>query len=193
MASRVLVVYGTTEGQTKKIADALAGALASHGALADVRAAGDQPPAPGGYAGVVVAASIHAGQYQRPVRRWVRAHRDTLEAMPAAFVSVCLGVLQHDEKARRDLERILDGFVAETGWRPSVVKHVAGALPYTRYGWLKRLLMRRIVGKAGGDTDTSRDYEYTDWADLDRFSADLAREIEIARDPISTWPASGHV
>jgi len=190
MASKVLVVYGTTEGQTKKIADALAGALASHGALTDVRAAGEQPPAPGGYAGVVVAASVHAGQYQRPVRRWVRAHRDTLEAMPAAFVSVCLGVLQHDEKTRRDLERILAGFVAETGWRPSVVKHVAGALPYTRYGWLKRLLMRRIVGKAGGDTDTSRDYEYTDWADVRRFAGDFCQGLEPAPLAGSATPAT---
>ena len=30
--------------------------------------------------------------------------------------------------------------------------------------------MKRIAAKAGGDTDTSRDYEYTDWADLQRFA-----------------------
>ena len=190
MARKVLVIYGTTEGQTKKIADARAAALASLGAMADVVAAGDHAPAPTGYAGVVVAASVHAGLYQRPVRRWVRAHRDTLTAMPAAFVSVCLGVLQHDEKTRRDLEHILDGFVAESGWRPSVVKHVAGALPYTRYGWLKRLLMRRIVGKAGGDTDTSRDYEYTDWADVRRFADDFRQGLEPAPLARSATPAT---
>jgi menaquinone-dependent protoporphyrinogen oxidase len=35
--------------------------------------------------------------------------------------------------------------------------------------------MKRIASASGGDTDTSRDYEYTDWKDLrdfvDRFSA----------------------
>ena len=35
--------------------------------------------------------------------------------------------------------------------KPTRVKMVAGALPYTRYGWLKRALMRRIVKKAGLD------------------------------------------
>ena len=30
-------------------------------------------------------------------------------------------------------------------------------------------MMRMIVGFAGGDTDTSRDYEYTDWKDLGAF------------------------
>jgi menaquinone-dependent protoporphyrinogen oxidase len=35
--------------------------------------------------------------------------------------------------------------------------------------------MKRIASASGGDTDTSRDYEYTDWRDLgdfaDRFAA----------------------
>ncbi len=74
----VLVVYGTTEGQTKKIADALADALHRVGASPTCGRRATSAPAPAGYAGVVVAASVHAGQYQRPVRRWVRAHRDTL-------------------------------------------------------------------------------------------------------------------
>jgi len=33
--------------------------------------------------------------------------------------------------------------------------------------------MKHIVAKAGGDTDTRRDYEYTDWDDLRRFAADF--------------------
>ena len=62
---------------------------------------------------------------------------------------------------------------------------VAGALPYTKYGWLKRMMMKRIVAKAGGDTDTTRDYEYTDWIDLRNFARDFAelaaqRSVEVA-------------
>jgi menaquinone-dependent protoporphyrinogen oxidase len=37
--------------------------------------------------------------------------------------------------------------------------------------------MRRISRKEGGDTDTSRDYEYTDWAAVDRFAAEFADEV----------------
>ena len=92
-------------------------------------------------------------------------------------MSVCLGVLQKDPKVQQDLQAILDRFVARTGWRPTVVKLVAGALPYTRYGWVQRLVMRRIVAKAGGDTDTHRDYEYTDWNDLRHFAADFGLRL----------------
>jgi menaquinone-dependent protoporphyrinogen oxidase len=53
---------------------------------------------------------------------------------------------------------------------------VAGALLYTQYGWLTRWFMKRIVTKAGGDTDTTRDYEYTDWNDLRTFAREFARK-----------------
>jgi DNA gyrase/topoisomerase IV subunit A len=35
--------------------------------------------------------------------------------------------------------------------------------------------------KAHGDTDTSRDYEYTDWADLEQFARDFLRRADAAR------------
>jgi menaquinone-dependent protoporphyrinogen oxidase len=86
------------------------------------------------------------------------------------FVSVCLGVLQHDAAVDRTLQTIMSRFLAETGWQPVVTKQVAGALPYTRYNWFIRRVMKRIAAKTGGDTDTTRDYEYTDWEDLRRFT-----------------------
>jgi menaquinone-dependent protoporphyrinogen oxidase len=58
---------------------------------------------------------------------------------------------------------------------------VAGALPYTRYNFLIRFMMRRIVKTEGGDTDTSRDYEYTDWAAVDRFAAEFVDEVTASR------------
>ncbi len=70
---------------------------------------------------------------------------------------------------RRDLDGIIRRFVDLTGWRPNEVKEVAGALKYTQYGWLKRMAMRYIAGRAEGSTDTSRDHRYTDWEDLRRF------------------------
>ena len=154
---RILVVYGTTEGHTATVAGAITETLRRAGAVVDVSDAADPAPALQGYDAVIVAASVHGGRYQRSVRKWVTAHAAALSRISAAFVSVCLGVLQTDPAVQQNLKAILERFVGETGWRPTVVKFVAGALPYTRYGWLKRLLMRRIVGKAGGDTDTSRD------------------------------------
>ena len=176
--ARLLVIYGTTDGQTAKIAAALGRDLRSHGQVADVIQAGNSAPGPRDYDGVIVAASVHAGGYQRDLRQWVRRHVADLSHTPNAFVSVCLGVLQHDPAVDRDLAAIRERFVVATGWRPMTTKVVAGALPYTHYNWAKRLVLKRIVQKAGGDTDTSRDYEYTDWDDLRAFARTFAATVE---------------
>jgi menaquinone-dependent protoporphyrinogen oxidase len=178
--SRVLVLYGTTDGHTRKIAAALAGVLAWEGSRVDVIDAKDVPRdvRPERYDGIIVAASIHIGGYQRAVTRWVRVHAEGLSRIPSAFVSVCLGIVEQRAEARQAVEEILRRFLQRSGWRPLITQTVAGAVPYTRYNWLKKLVMKRIVAKVGGGTDTTRDYEYTDWDDLRAFARKFAGCVE---------------
>ena len=164
------MLYGTTDGQTAKIAGAIATTLRTQGFEVDVVEADRDAPAPDVYDGIIVGASLHAGGYQRSVRRWVRTNAHALKEKPTAFLSVCLAVLEQNPKVQQDLLGIINRFVSSTGWQPGVTKPVAGALLYTRYSPLKRWIMKRMVQKAGGDTDTSRDYEYTDWIDLRAFA-----------------------
>ncbi len=44
---------------------------------------------------------------------------------------------------------------------------------------IERMLMKRIAAQAGGDTDTSRDHEYTDWKDLAAFTRRFAAKIGV--------------
>jgi menaquinone-dependent protoporphyrinogen oxidase len=175
--TRILVLYGTTDGHTAKVARAIADTLSTHGVETMVADAARADPDPSGYAGVVVAASVHAGGFQKAVQRWLIRHHAALGVIRTAFVGVCLGILQHDPKVDRELEAILAKFLAPTSWQPGERKLVAGALLYTRYHWIKRWMMRRIVSTAGGDLDTSRDYEYTDWEDLRAFAGQFADRV----------------
>ena len=181
--SRILILYGTTDGHTRKIAAALRCVLTWEGGRVDVIDAHvvSRHIRPGDYDGVVVAASIHIGGYQRAVKRWVRAHAEGLNGMPSAFVSVCLGILEQRSEARREVQRILQRFLDRSGWRPLMTRTVAGAVRYTRYGWVKKWVMKRIAAKAGGGTDTTRDYEYTDWDDVRAFAREFAGRLELRR------------
>lgn len=174
--THILIVYATTDGHTRKVAQVLAEDLRAKRCSVDVvDAAGSLwRLSPESYDGVIVAASVHIGDYQRTVARWVRAHAPMLNTMPTAFLSVCLAVLEKDPAPHEEIARIMNRFVARCGWRPTVTKLVAGAVLYTRYGWLKRQMMKRIVAKAGGGTDTTRDFEYTDWNDLRDFAQEFA-------------------
>lgn len=175
---RVLVLYGTSEGHTGTIATTIGSTLLDAGFDADVIEAGSIEPALGRYDAVIVAASVHAGGFQEPLLRYVRAHAAELAAKPAAFVVVCLTVLlKHDALIAAELRRIVQRFAADTHWTPPLVKYVAGALRYTRYNFLKRAIMKRLAAKAGADTDTSRDHVYTDWDDLRAFTSDFSRRL----------------
>lgn len=178
--SRVLILYGTTDGHTRLIAEAIGDTMRMTGVEADVIRAGTEDPAPSAYGGVIVAASIQAGGYQRAVQHWVRAHRHELDALPTAFVSACLSIANPSPKVIADLDAIVTRFVKTTGWQPARIKHVAGALMYTRYNFFKKWLMKRIVAAHGGDVDTTKDYEYTDWHDVKRFAEEFRRHIRTA-------------
>jgi menaquinone-dependent protoporphyrinogen oxidase len=172
--TRFLILYGTTDGHTARVARAIGDTLWERNIHSDVLDARLHDPDPRGYSGVIVAASIHVGGFQKAVRRWVRRHADALPGVPTAFVAVCLGVLQHDPKVDRELAGIVDHFCNATGWQPDERKFVAGALQYTRYPIVTRWVMRRIASKSGGDVDTTRDHEYTDWQDLRAFALRFA-------------------
>jgi menaquinone-dependent protoporphyrinogen oxidase len=130
------------------------------------------------YDAVIVGASLHGGQYQKEVRRFVRQNHPRLELIPSVFFSVSLAALDPSEAARNDVQRCLDRFSRETGWRPVRVVSFAGALRYTRYGFFTRWLMKAIVYRHGSrDLDTSRDYEYTDWKSVGQFGAEFMEAL----------------
>jgi menaquinone-dependent protoporphyrinogen oxidase len=62
----------------------------------------------------------------------------------------------------------VDRFLYTAYWKPRHVILAAGALHYTRYGVFTRWMMRKIAAAHAGPTDTSRDYELTNWSELER-------------------------
>jgi menaquinone-dependent protoporphyrinogen oxidase len=176
--ARILLLYSTVEGQTARIAQRIAQELRDRGHAVEAREAGvnGQTLDLSAYEAVLIGASIHYGRHPAHLRTLVRRHREALAARPGAFFSVSLSAGGPGAKpaaARRYVER----FLSQAGWRPQQTATFAGALPYSKYGALKRLVMIAFVGLAGGDTDTSRDYEYTDWDAVRRFAGGFAQRL----------------
>lgn len=181
---KVLVLHAGFHGQTAKIAQRLASELGRQGCqavLADITTS--DIPSLAGYDGVVAGGAVHTGKFHRRLRQWARRHAGELSRRPSAFFSVCLGI-QQGEAVRAEERRIVGAFFRESGWRPPQWEIFAGALLYTRYGFFTRLLMKRIARQAGGATDTSRDFEYTDWDQVRRFAQAFAEKVRG-----HSWPA----
>lgn len=183
----VLLVYATREGHTRRIAEHLASAFQARRYPVEVHDARiDEPIDLGHYSAAVLAASIHQEKHEQEMVRFARAHRAELEQIPSAFLSVSLSeagvedpaaTSAYREGSRHDVEQMLHRFYEETGWRPSKVHAVAGALLYTHYGRLLRFVMKRIARAAGESTDTSRDHVFTDWGALDQVVDEIAAEL----------------
>ncbi len=169
---RVLVLYGTTEGQTRKIAGFVADRLRASDREVSLIDAAAVPEGldPAAFDVVIVAASVHVGSYQSAVVHFVRTHVAAIAAKPNAFLSVSLAAMAPDGSDRQGLEDCVAKFCHATGWTPQRVEHVAGAFLYTQHDFFKRLAMKYIARSKGGPTDTSRDFEYTDWDALGRFA-----------------------
>lgn len=171
---RVFVVYGTVEGQTRKIARAIADTAQDKGWRATVFDMDDLSDAdPAGADRVIVAAPIHAGEFPEEIAGWIKANRLRLNAIPTAFVSVSLAAASSFPEEHEALDKITARFFDATGWTPRAAHQAAGALRYREYDFIKRLLMRYIARKEGASTDTSKDHEFTEWGALARFVGDF--------------------
>ena len=168
---RFLVAFHSSEGQTAKIAEHVGDILALRGARPDVVDAGADP-SPDGYDVVVVGDSIHVGHHSPSLVKWLRGHAAELDGRPSGFFQVSLVSANRDAEHTAAAERLVQELRDQTGFAPDEVAMFAGALAYTKYGWLTRRVLRSIAATEGGSTDTSKDHEYTDWADVEHFAND---------------------
>jgi menaquinone-dependent protoporphyrinogen oxidase len=180
MAS-ILLLYSTHDGQTAHIAERIARVLRAAGHAVTAYPS-ETPSADSDMArhdAVVIGGAVHMGRHARSLEELVRRNYVPLVARHnTAFFSVSLSAAG-TEAQRADASRVMAEFFLHTGWQPDDIAIFGGALPYTRYNPFVRFLMKLIVNAAGGDTDTSRDYEYTDWAAVERFASNVAGKLVV--------------
>lgn len=170
-----LIVYSTTEGQTRRIAEYAAGVISEGGCSTSVLPVEDAVLGPrrelpdGSRAdGVLLAASIHVGRHSRSVLQFVQRHAPVLEDLPTAFLSVSMSAATPE--GAPEAEAYVARFLGEADWQPDMKATAGGALRFEEYGFFKKLLMKRIVKVRGLVVDTSHNHEFTDWDEIRRFT-----------------------
>jgi len=178
--SKILIVYGTTQGQTEKIACRIKDELLSLGhnvSLFDNDKVFNSIDSRD-FDAVIIGASVHLENYQRRLKKWVSVHAQILNHQPSAFFSVSLGVLQNETSVEEEVSKTVNEFLKSTSWKPRRYVIFAGALLYSKYNLISRWVMKCISKNAGGDTDTTKDYEYTNWDAVCRFAREFSSDIQ---------------
>ena len=185
-ACEVPVFYATTEGQTRRIAERIAGILNGAGLASHAVEIGGPEAEQIDWdhvRGAALGASLHQGRHQHAADVFVAAHARDLNAHPSLFFSVSLSTASHHQDEVRAARALAERFPPAHGWTPAEVTTIAGRLAYTQYGFLKRWVMKQIARREGAPTDTSRDYELTNWAKVDDLAARFAQSVQTTGGP----------
>ncbi|SET51321.1 menaquinone-dependent protoporphyrinogen IX dehydrogenase [Thorsellia anophelis] len=168
---KILIIYSTTDGHTKKIAETM-GAYAI-GQLnldvvqvIDIKEAGKVKISD--YTHVVIGASIRYGKFNKLVYDFIDVNSDFLNEVKSAFFSVNLTARKFD-KNTPETNVYTKKFLNQISWRPSLIKVFAGALLYPRYGLFDKFMIKLIMKITKGETDTTKEIDYTDWKSVDEF------------------------
>jgi menaquinone-dependent protoporphyrinogen oxidase len=168
--SKILVVYSTTDGHTRRICERLQQVMAQQGHTATVvplaqAEALDLP----GFDKIVIGASIRYGKHQPMVKQFIERHQALLEGKGNAFFSVNI-VARKPEKNQPDTNPYLIKFLRTLAWKPKLLGVFAGKLDYPRYRLVDRFMIRLIMLMTNGPTDPKAVIEFTDWQQVEAFA-----------------------
>jgi menaquinone-dependent protoporphyrinogen oxidase len=177
---KAAVFYATREGQAERVAEHIACDLRARHIETDVVNVKHVHDTFGWheYDAAFVVASVHAGHHEKEMIQFVKHSTPELERLHAPFFSLTLSQAGAEvpnntpaqrETAHADALRMVEDFTKESGWRPEHALTVAGALAYSKYNFVVKWMMKRIARKAGFDGPPTRDYEFTNWTEVDRF------------------------
>lgn len=178
-----LIAYASTDGMTAEIAQRIGLRLREAGHLAEISDVAQLDPTfdVARFDAVLVGGSIHAHGYQHRLRRFVVRHLPVLRGKPTAFFSVCLAIASKDPSERSEAEEIPQRWTHQLGWAPQAIEVIAGAVRFSRYGFLRKLVMLAIARRQMvGPVDSTHDYVLTDWQQVDAFAKTFA-ELAQAR------------
>lgn len=166
---KTLILYFTTDGQTKRIADKIAEEITHEVDVLSLREHAQMTSeALAQYDQIVIGASIRYGHFDKLVYQFVEKHFALLNEKTTAFYGVNLTARKENRKTAEN-NTYVRKFLAKIKWKPTLVEVIAGALFYPRYTFFDRIMIQLIMKITKGETDATKEYEYTDWAQVAQF------------------------
>ena len=173
--TRIALYYATRDGQSRRIAEHIAGRLAEAGIGASARDLAAALPADldlAAAAVVVLVAAVRYGRHLPEADRLLAVYRSLQSPPPLALASVNL-TARKPGKTSVAGNVYLRKLIARHRLAPAVAVAFAGRLDYRRYGWRDRWIIRFIMLLTGGPTDPTTCIEYTSWPAVGDFAASV--------------------
>jgi len=170
---KALILFSSREGQTREIASYIANSIKEEKECDIFNILRVDEINWSQYDRVLIGASIRYGHFHPAVAKFVKRHLPELQQRVSGFFSVNL-TARKAEKRTPQTNAYTRKFLLQSPWQPDCCAVFAGALRYPRYRWFDRMMIQLIMRMTGGETDTSKEVEYTDWAQVGRFAQEFA-------------------
>ncbi|WP_306112846.1 MULTISPECIES: flavodoxin domain-containing protein [unclassified Roseovarius] len=163
---RILIIFGTVEGQTAKIARFLADEARGAGHDVDLIDTADKSASISAADAdkVILAASVHERKHPKWFEMCLAAEGDKLAARDTMLLSVSLMAAFPD--TRSEAQEFVEEMKMRTGFEPATEMLVAGAVRMSSYDYFSTQVLRHVVLRGGKYDLAEGDHEFTDWEGL---------------------------
>ncbi|WP_261874826.1 menaquinone-dependent protoporphyrinogen IX dehydrogenase [Vibrio rarus] len=170
---KAALLYSTTDGQTRKILAHIEGELEGFECETMDIASIDSIDLLD-FDRVVIGASVRYGRLSKILYQFIQKHLEQLEQINVAFF--CVNLTARKEEQGKDTPEgsaYIKTFLQKSPWQPKLIGVFAGALLYPRYNVFDKFMIRFIMSMTGGETDTTKEVEYTNWKKVSLFTKNI--------------------
>ena len=173
--AKILILYSTTDGHTKKICLKIQSVAERYGYKVKLVSIDDAYlEGLDGFDKIVVGASIRYGKHNKKVFDFVTRNKKLLEDKVSAFFSVNV-VARKPDKNKPDNNPYVINFLKRVSWKPDEVAVFAGKIDYQKYSFLDRLAIRLIMYITKGPTNSKTVAEFTNWEQVEEFGRNVSK------------------
>ncbi len=163
-----LIIYSTTDGQTKKICEKIKENSIDKNSYEIVSLKEAFKKKIEEYDKIIIGASIRYGRHSSEVYKFIRSNKNILEKKKSAFFSVNV-VARKPDKSTPETNPYIIKFLKKSSWLPKKLGVFAGKIDYPRLGFVNKNIIRLIMFISSGPTNTKNTYEFTDWQRVKEF------------------------
>ena len=164
-----LIIYSSTDGQTKKICETIKDNLLNKESFKIESIDDSLNINLSDYDQIIIGASIRYGKHSSKIYNFIKKNKHILETKKTAFFSVNV-VARKTEKSTPHTNPYVKKFLNKTDWKPTKIGVFAGKVDYPNYNILNKNIIKLIMFITKGPTDTNNYYEFTNWDNVKKFA-----------------------
>ncbi|RJR36860.1 MAG: hypothetical protein C4576_23355 [Desulfobacteraceae bacterium] len=155
----VLVTYATYCGSTAGVAEAIAKTMSEKGVKCEARIAKNVGSLEG-YRAVVVGSAVRAASWWPEALGFVSKNEQMLSRMPVAYFLTCISLYKDGPEQRKTALTYFDPVLKNSpGVKPVDLACFAGALDYSKMGFMYRAIMKSKMEAKGVPEGDYRDWD----------------------------------